>query len=171
MLDEDEGLSFQARVYDATLQPLAGADIALTLTDSMGTSYEHHFSATSSSGYALDAGRLPPGSYAWTASTDIAGDGLRPVGTVEIRGIQLEQNGRPAQHDLLNRMAKSTGGTLFSPEELMDLKAALEATDRFLPELSLTQRMQDLIGWRVLLGILLGLLTLEWVIRRWAGTY
>ena len=61
LIDEDQRLTFQARVYDATLQPQAGADIALTLQDSTGTAYDYRFSATAGTGYALDAGRLAKG--------------------------------------------------------------------------------------------------------------
>lgn len=171
LLDEDQRLTFQARVYDATLQPMAGADIALTLRDSTGTAFDFRFSATAGTGYALDAGRLAKGAYSWTASTELAGEAFSRSGTVDIRGIQLERSGRPAQHDRLRRLAASTGGNLYTATELDDLTTRLAASDRFLPELTFTERLQDLISWRVLLWILLALLSLEWFARRWAGTY
>jgi len=171
LLDEDERLSFQARVYDATLQPQAGADITLTLRDSVGTEYDFRFSSTAGAGYALDAGRLSKGAYSWTAATDLAGERFERRGTVNIRGIQIERNGRPAEHDRLRRMAESTGGEVFAPDELDRLQDRLAASDRFLPELTWTERLQDLIAWQALLWILLGLLSLEWFARRWAGTY
>ena len=170
LIDEDERLTFQARVYDATLQPQAGADIALVLTDSLGTQFDYRFSA-SGAGYSLDAGRLPQGSYTWQASTDLAGEAFRRNGTVDIRGIQLERSGRPAQHDRLRRLATATGGELFLPSDLDALTTRLVNSNRFLPERSFTERLQDLIAWRTLLWVLLALLALEWVARRWAGTY
>ena len=171
LLDEDQRLTFEARVYDATLQPLQGADISLTLLDSMGTAYDYRFSSTPMGSYALDAGRLPKGTYRWTANTEMAGIPYDRSGTLEIREIQLELNGRPADHDKLLRMAESTGGQVFNPNELDDLAATLMQSDRFIPELSLSERLQDLIGLKALLVVLLFVLCGEWMVRRWAGTY
>ena len=171
LLDEDQRLNFQARVYDATLQPLQGADISLRLTDSVGTTFDYRFSAADAGNYALDAGRLPKGTYNWTAQTEIAQKTFRRSGTVAIREIQLELNGRPAQHDALRRMAERTGGQSFSPQALDELTTTLLSSGRFTPELHLSERLQDLIGWKTLLYILTLLLAAEWGIRRWAGTY
>jgi len=171
LLDEDQRVTFEARVYDATLQPLQGADIALTLRDSTETAYDYRFSSSAAGGYALDAGRLPQGAYRWTARTEVAGTEYDRSGTFEIRGIQLELSGRPADHDKLIRMAERTGGQAFDPEALDALAATLSASDRFIPELSLTERLQDLIGLKALLMALVALLGVEWMVRRWAGTY
>ena len=171
LLDEDQRVTFEARVYDATLQPLQGADIALTLRDSTGTAYDYRFSSSAAGGYALDAGRLPQGAYRWTARTEVAGTEYDRSGTFEIRGIQLELSGRPADHDKLIRMAERTGGQVFGPEALDALTTTLSASDRFIPELSLTERLQDLIGLKALLMALVALLGVEWMVRRWAGTY
>lgn len=171
LLDEDQRVTFEARVYDATLQPLQGADIALTLRDSTGTAYDYRFSSSAAGGYALDAGRLPQGVYRWTARTAVAGTEYDRSGTFEIRGIQLELSGRPADHDKLIRMAERTGGQVFQPEALESLTTTLSASDRFIPELSLTERLQDLIGLKALLMALVALLGVEWMVRRWAGTY
>ena len=171
LLDEDQRATFEARVYDATLQPLQGADIALTLRDSTGTAYDYRFSSSAAGGYALDAGRLPQGAYRWTARTELAGTNYDRSGTFEIQGIQLELSGRPADHDKLTRMAERTGGQVFGPNELGALTATLAASGRFIPELSQTERLQDLIGLKALLMALVVLLGAEWMVRRWAGTY
>jgi len=171
ILDEDRRLTFEARVYDATLQPLVGADISLTLRDSVGNAYDYRFSSTPAGGYALDAGRLPKGPYRWTSRTEVAGTPYDRSGTFEIRGIQIELTGRPADHDKLLRMAEVTGGQTFNATELGALTSVLTFSDRFIPELSLTETLQDLIGWKTLLMALIALLGVEWVVRRWAGTY
>lgn len=171
LLDEDQRLTFQARVYDATLNPLPGADIALQLTDSTGTRFDYRFSAASTGGYSLDAGRLPEGRYRWAANTEVAGERFDQSGVLDIRGIRIESNGRPAQHDLLRRMAAATGGITVAPDGLDALTETLMASSRFTPELSLSERLQDLIGWKALLAFLVGLLAVEWLVRRWVGTY
>lgn len=171
LLDEDQRLQFQARVYDATLQPLAGADIALALTDSSGTRFDYQFSSTPGTGYGLDAGRLPKGTYGWTASTQLGDTEYVKSGTVDIVGIELEKNGLPADHNRLRRLAESTGGLLFQPDELETLTSSLLSSSRFVPQQQFSEQLQDLIHWKALLYILLGLMSIEWFVRRWVGTY
>lgn len=171
ILDEDQRLMMQARAYDATLQPYEGADIALELSDSAGTRWNYRFSAASAGGYALDAGRWQKGTYTWKASVDIGNEPFERSGVLEIRAMELERNGRPADHAILQRMALATGGMAVSPDSLGSLSEVLNASNRFTPERDISERLRDIIEWKTLVIILLGLLCTEWIVRRWAGTY
>ena len=171
ILDEDQRLTMQARAYDATLQPYPEADIALTLTDSAGTRFNYRFSAEAAGGFSLDAGRWPRGTYTWSASTDIGGTRFERNGIVEVRAMELERSGRPADHAILRRMSIGAGGITAMPDGLDSLTTVLGASGRFTPERDRSERLQDIIQWKTLLWMLLGLLSAEWMVRRWAGTY
>ena len=171
ILDEDQRLQMQARTYDATLQPFEGADIALELSDSAGTRFNYRFSAAAAGGYALDAGRWPKGTYTWRANTDIGGTRFERSGILEVRAMELEQSGRPADHAILKRMALAAGGVAVGPNNLDSLSQVLSSSGRFTPERNWSERLLDIIKWKVLVYILIGLLSTEWIIRRWAGTY
>lgn len=171
LLDEDQRLQIQARTYDATLQPYEGADIALELIDSAGTRYDYRFSSSAAGGYAVNAGRWPRGTYTWRASTEIGGTPFERSGIIEVRPMELERSGRPADHAVLQRMALAAQGMAISPDSLDTLTAALTASNRFTPERDVSERLRDIIEWKTLVLILLGLLCSEWIVRRWAGTY
>ncbi len=171
ILNEDQRLQLQARAYDATLQPYEGADISLELSDSTGTRFNYRFSSAPTGGYALDAGRWPEGTYAWRARTDIGGTDFERNGIVEVRAMELERNGRPAEHATLRRMALAGNGIAVAPENLNQLTSALTDSGRFTPERTWSERLQDVIQWKVLLWILITLMGMEWVVRRWSGTY
>ena len=47
----------------------------------------------------------------------------------------------------------------------------MTASGRFTPERDWSESLQDIIKWKVLVYMLLGLLSVEWMLRRWAGTY
>ena len=68
-------------------------------------------------------------------------------------------------------MAGNAGGECFGPQNLDALTETLSASDHFIPELSLSERLQDLIGLKALLIALVTLLGFEWFVRRWSGTY
>ena len=171
ILNEDQRLQMQARAYDATLQPFLGADIALQLSDSTGAQFNYRFSAANSGGYALDAGRWPEGTYTWRATTEIGGTTFERNGAIEVRAMELEQNGRAADHATLRRLSLSAGGVTVSPAQLDSLTGIMAASGRFTPERNWSERLQDIIKWKVLLYVLIGLLSTEWILRRWAGTY
>ena len=171
ILNEDQRLQMQARAYDATLQPFIGADIGLTLSDSTGAEFEYRFSSSNSGGYALDAGRWPEGTYTWRATTEIGGAAFERSGALEVRAMELEQNGRAADHATLRRLSLSAGGVTISPTQLDSLTRTMTESGRFTPERDWSERLQDIIKWKVLLYILIGLLSTEWILRRWAGTY
>ena len=82
------------RVYDATLQPLAGADIGLTLRDSAGTSYDYRFSSTPSSAtvWTPDAS---PGHLPLDGRTTLAGTDYDRSGTFEIRASNWNSTAGP----------------------------------------------------------------------------
>lgn len=171
ILNEDQRLQMQARAYDATLQPLQGADIALQLSDSTGAQFNYRFSSSTSGGYTLDAGRWPEGTYTWRASTEIGGTTFERKGALEVRAMELEQNGRAADHATLRRLSLAAGGVTVSPLQLDSLTEIMTNSGRFTPERNWSERLQDIIKWKVLLYILIGLLSTEWILRRWAGTY
>lgn len=68
-------------------------------------------------------------------------------------------------------MALAAQGMAISPDSLDTLTAALTASNRFTPERDVSERLRDIIEWKTLVLILLGLLCSEWIVRRWAGTY
>lgn len=171
ILNEDQRLQFQARAYDATLAPYLGADIALQLTDSAGKAFDYRFSTAAAGGYALDAGRWPEGTYTWRANTDIGGTNFERSGIFEVRAMELERNGRPADHSTLRRVSMGAGGTTVGPLGLDALTETLTASGRFTPQQDWTERLQDVIKWKALVWLLIGLLSTEWILRRWAGTY
>jgi hypothetical protein len=85
--------------------------------------------------------------------------------------MELERNGRPADHSTLRRVSMGAGGTTVGPLGLDALTETLTASGRFTPQQDWTERLQDVIKWKALVWLLIGLLSMEWILRRWAGTY
>lgn len=169
-LFENERLVFQAEVYNANYEAYLDADIALELTDEKGQVYSYGFSR-SVNNYRYDAGSLPPGDYTWTASTSVGGESFTEAGTVSIKSIQLEAASTEANHKLLNDLAVTNGGTMFAPDRLAELETALRSSDDIVTLSFERTRLSDLINVQWLLGILIVLLAVEWLLRKWSGNY
>ena len=68
-------------------------------------------------------------------------------------------------------MALAGSGIAVAPDNLNQLTSALTDSGRFTPERTWSERLQDVIQWKVLLWILITLMGMEWIVRRWSGTY
>lgn len=177
-VDEDLAIEFKAEVYDAALNPLPGAEILLTLRslDRPDDSFDFVFteSSTAASGvrYSLDCGRLPAGSYTWTARTLLDGRWTETTGEIAINEIQVEYASDPADHALLVRLADRTGGQHLGRLEganAADLAASISAwfTAHRPPDLIFEEiTFDEIIEWEWIGLIILALLTTEWIVRR-----
>lgn len=113
-LEADLGIPFRAQVFDASLEPLPGQAIHLTLTDDAGTAYDYDF-AEAPGGYALDIGRMPAGRYRWRASVNLEGTPTEATGELVLEEIQAEWTTDRADFGLLTRVSNGTGGGFLGP--------------------------------------------------------
>ena len=164
-LEADLGIPFRAQVFDASLEPLPGQAIHLTLTDDAGTAYDYDF-AEAPGGYALDIGRMPAGRYRWRASVNLEGTPTEATGELVLEEIQAEWTTDRADFGLLTRVSNGTGGGFLGPIDEVTPSEAVDALGEAVPLLHESIELQELIHWRWLLLALLAFLTLEWVVRR-----
>lgn len=169
-LFENDRLVFLAEVYNASYEPFMEADIALELTGENGEVFSFGFSR-SANNYRYDAGSLPPGDYTWVASTSVGGERFTDAGKVSIKSVQLEASSLEANHKLLNDLALSNGGKMFRPDELNAFEQTLRASDEIVTVSYEHTRLSDLINLQWLLAALVGLLAVEWLLRKWSGNY
>jgi hypothetical protein len=66
---------------------------------------------------------------------------------------------------LLEDLATRSGGRVFQPEDAQELAGLL--ANQYIP--SVEHHEQRVYQWWILLPVIVGLLTLEWVARKWAG--
>ena len=175
ILDEDERLKFSAQVYDASLNPTTDVEISLTLFDKDRKEFDYSFSTTSHH-YTLNCGRLYPGEYSWISNCILDGKLYEESGDIIIKALKIEMSSIPANHSLLMRLSDKNGGQYLGPlssidvnsEKWSDLVFANVRKRDILHEF--TERL-DLIRYELILWIMLGAFTLEWVVRRRQGGY
>lgn len=198
---EGENLRFQAELYDAAYQPVNGPDATMVLrrtdADASGERYDYRFRRRGDA-YALEAGSLPPGSYAYRAETRLDGKTLVSEGRFSVRERQLETQRLEADHGLLLDLSARTEGQFLS-RQFQDQNASpwlvfdptdstgqanaderpleeilaerLSAENRVKPILHERVQTRSAIHWRWAFGLILLLLGLEWVLRKALGRY
>lgn len=167
---ENERVLFTAELYNATYEPVNAAEVNLSVKNEDGREYLHTFSP-SGNGYRADLGRLPAGSYTWTARTKADGTNHTTSGEFHVEALVAEQLSTVADHGLWNDLAVRTNGAVVAPGGTDAIVQALEARSDLVARSYTHPSFSDLIGLRWLFFVILGLLTCEWVLRRRNGAY
>jgi hypothetical protein len=112
--------------------------------------------------YRLNAGRLDPGSYSWSASTSFNGKSYSKSGSFIVEDLVLEELDNQANHQVLRQLALQTNGKFYplnKSNQLFDDISYAEST------------FIDLIDWKLLFFLILLALMGEWGLRRYHGGY
>lgn len=169
-INENDPLIISAELYNEAYEAVNDPEVELVLTNESGERFTFAFVRTSSA-YRLDAGKLAPGAYSWKAECRLGGVKHEAEGRLTIRPLQLEAIRTEAQHQLLYLFANERGGSLFFPTEL---DALVEAIDRSGEAVTISYErkvLSDLINLKWILFVIMGLLSVEWLMRKWHGSY
>ncbi len=170
LFTEREGISVQAELYNDSYQPVNTPEVDFVVTDSEGKRYEYRFNREGSR-YVLQAGSLPAGQYRYVARTQLNGANLTSEGQFTVAPLQLEAMEFTANHGLLASLSASSGGAFFAPGQLVALADSLRANNAIRPVIHESVQTRSVINLRALFFLLLGLLSVEWLMRKLNGGY
>lgn len=142
----------------------------MDITDEQGRKYNNTFSKTTRA-YHLEAPMLPPGEYSWEARTKIGTETFTKNGKFVVTALMAERVVTTANHQLLYNLAAAHNGSVVYPGELQRLADLVKDREDIRPVIYNPQKMMDLIQIWWIFAILMGLLTLEWFIRKRNGAY
>ncbi len=168
--DENEGIFFDAELYNDNYELVNGPDVSLVITNSEGKEFNYTFNKTDKA-YALDVGPLPVGNYSYDAMAMLDGERLTNSGQFSVQPIQLEMYETTADHRMLRLLSDKYGGALFGPNELEGLLAQIRQRDTVKPVIYETTRTRSVLNLKWLFFVLIGVLSLEWFLRRYLGGY
>ncbi len=165
----NEPVRLETEVYNEIYEETYGHTIDLNLRSSDGqvSSYSYTISEGNSQYRISD---LPAGAYSYNASTTVEGDVLTSRGQFSITELQLEFLNLTADHQLLRSLSSKTNGRFFNSNQWDSLNSLLldqpaqgmiYSEEAFLP----------LIKWPWAFAILLLLVSTEWFLRKFYGSY
>ncbi len=167
---KDEEVIVNATVYNESLEKITSPKVKMSVKNERGRVFNRDF-AKSGEMYRLSLGKLDPGKYKWTAFTSFNGKAFRKSGEFVVEDIALEKLNSSSNGQVMQQLTKRTGGTL---RYLKDYKQSM---DDLLKREDITSvsyaetSFNDLIDLKWLFFILLLLLTVEWFLRKWLGSY
>lgn len=169
IFNENEQVLFDAELYNSSYELINEPDVSMIITDGSGKEFNFVFNKTGRA-YSLNAGFLPVGSYTFRASVFNSGENLSFTGQFSVEPIQLEVYETAADHGLLRLLSEKFGGQMVYPAQLASVSDLLEQQD-IKPIIYETSKTRSVVNLKWIFFLLLGLLSAEWVLRRYYGAY
>ncbi len=159
----------RAWFYDEALRFDAAAGLTLQLRDSTGQDLETYPMALGKGEYQADISGLSPGTYSFEVR---AGEtNYRRSGSFRMQDFDLENQQVRTEAGGLQNLAEASGGTLYYPAQLDQLKDSLLTSHRFRPVSRSQRNVVSLIDFRWLLALIVSALGAEWFIRKYNGLF
>ena len=168
--NENETILFDAELYNNSYELINEPDAFMVIKDSEGKEYNFTFNKTANY-YTLDAGLFPEGNYTYSAYTNYNSDRLNSSGKFSIQPIQLELYETTANHGLLRNLSERFGGSTIAASNLSSLGNLIVNNENMKPVMFQTTKTRSVINIKWIFFLLLGLLVLEWFLRRFNGGY
>lgn len=159
-----------AEFYNDALQQITNPEVNLSLVDDSDKQSSYTFSKRSVD-YALNLGRLKPGSYKWEARTEWSGKKYEKSGEFIVEDISLEKMDTRADHDILKTIASSSGAGFYSMEDYKELITDLQKRKDVNTVSYEESSFSELIEYILLCILIVALFATEWFIRKYEGAY
>lgn len=166
---DTESTIFEAEVYNDIYERIYHQKVDLTITDEDNNTKNYSF-VPNEANSRFKINGLRQGVYKYSASTEIKGQKEISQGEFTIRELQIESLSLTANHTLLKRLSKETGGKFYLPDGLKDLEKDLEIN----PAKGVVHSFEDnleIIHMKWLFFLILGFAGFEWFLRKYHGAY
>lgn len=167
---ENEPVIFSAEVYNPSFELINDADVNITITDEQNKSFPFAFSRSGNI-YQLNAGLFASGIYKYTAQTKIGNRIYKVSGEFTVVPVQLETVNTTADYSLLFNLASQHSGTMVSAHNISQLADILKKREDLKTITYIQKRYTDWINIPWIFLLILVLLSVEWFIRKRAGSY
>lgn len=167
---ENEQIAFDAQLYNDNYEMINEPDVFVTLINQDKKEYKYTYSRTSNY-YTLSAGMLPAGRYSYVAKVNYSGEALEQKGSFSVQNIQLELYDLTARHDLLRALTDKYGGEVFISGQSNGLANKILTNSKIKPVVYQSSDTKFVINFKWLFGLLMLLLSIEWFLRRYMGSY
>jgi hypothetical protein len=117
--------------------------------------------------YQTEIENLASGDYTYKVS--VSGQNINKYGRFKITDYEVEEQFTNANVNKLQKLADKTGGKLFYTNQIDTITKELLEEESFYTIQKSSTKQENLIDWRWILFIVIGLFTVEWFIRKYHG--
>ncbi len=170
VFNENEPVILNASFFNEAYELVPNLEIVLTLTNEDKKEFKYIFGNFGNS-YRKDIGRLPAGTYKYTASTKFDNKEYQASGEFLIKKINLEALVTTAGHSVLYQMADLSGGKVFYPADMMQIPNTLKENPVVTDIAYTNEKLHTITDLMWIFFIILAFAAAEWVLRKYWGGY
>jgi len=164
-----ERVVFEAEAYNELYEKLSNVRVSLSLQDEKGKNYNYNFTITGGT-TKFEVSNLPKGIYKYTATADILGKTEKASGEFIIKDLQLETLTSTADFGLLRKVSQNTKGKFYKISELPQLEKELLSSKK--PNLiHSSEELLEIIHMKWIFILIVLLVSVEWFLRKFLGSY
>ncbi|MBK7789891.1 MAG: hypothetical protein IPJ54_15210 [Saprospiraceae bacterium] len=167
---DNENIVFDAQLFNDSYEMFNEPEVFMSLRDENRKEYKYNFSKTGNY-YLLDIGQLPSGNFTFQANTTTKGQPQVFNGKFSVEALQLEAYDLTARHDVLAALSKKFNGSLYPKEQIEKLADDILRNPDLKPTIFQTSHSKTLIHFKWLFFLIIALLSSEWFMRRYYGSY
>ena len=166
---DSEPIVFETELYDEVYDRVYGPSVKLSVVAEDSTRYDYNYT-TNQANTQYRVSNLPEGVYHYRARVAVDGTPLVSEGDFTVRSLQIEMLNLTANHTMLRELAEENGGTFIGPADLAKMYPVLGSQS---PQgkIYTSELFLPLINLKWLFFLLLILVTAEWGIRKYMGSY
>ena len=161
-----ENIYFSAELRNPSRELVNEPDLHFVINNE----YEYSFNKNDNA-YTLNIGMLPEGVYKYRAHTSFGGVDYNANGTFTVESLGLEAQDLTADIERMRSLASQTGGKHYYITDIQHIIKDLENDSRITSISREETRYDDLINIKWLFFSILGLITIEWLLRKIFGIY
>lgn len=170
VLSENEQIVIDGELYNDSYQLINDPDATLVIKNEDGKEFPFQFDKTNKS-YALNAGYFPEGNYTFEAKVNYNGKEMKDNGAFSISPVRLETINTTANHKILNQLAVESNGKMLYPDQINQLQDIIGSSASAKPVMREITTTRSIINLKWIFFAILGLLIVEWFIRKFNGSY
>ncbi len=164
----DQKVILENEAYNALFEKVYDVKINLELSGGKQKKVFSYLLTKDNSRFEIS--NLPPGFYQYKASAMVLGKEETAEGQFLVTETDIETLNSRADFDLLRTLSQQNNGQFVSADHISDLEKAINrenVPDRVIS----SEELKEMINLKWLLPLILLLITLEWVLRKYLGAY
>lgn len=166
---DTEAVVFESQVYNDIFEPVYGNNIQIEITDEQGKKDQYSY-VTSPGNIRYQIGGLKEGVYRYRSRTTINDVAEEVRGEFAVIEQQAELQNLSADPDLLKTIAKNTGGAFYHTSQMNKFQQDLQTAEAK-SIIHTEESYNSLINLKWIFWLLFFLITAEWFLRKYHGSY
>lgn len=164
-----EPVVFESQVYNDLFELVYGNTITLEVRNEKGEVLKYNY-VTSPGGARYRIGGLKEGVYRYKASTLINNKTEEVTGQFLVKAQNLETQNLTADFGLLRDLARQTGGKFYTANQISTLTSELQQA-KAASLIHSEETFDQLINLKWVFFLLVTLISIEWFMRKYLGSY